>query len=387
MTLSCLSPTKRILTVDVECLTKNKGNPFTESNQIVSIHIKDGDKPTQCFFQDTFTRAIYLLEKGDIWITFNGKFDINWLRRDLGISPPPSVWDVQLAEFLFSSQLNAYPSLNDTARSYGFPLKFEKVKQLWDQGIDTDQIDRAILMEYGNYDVDLTYEVFKRQVARFEEENAKQYKLFRLHCNDLLVLADIEWNGIVYDCEASIEHANKLQDQIKQIEEKVNGYTNGVPINLNSNEHKSTLLYGGKISRTIKLPIGVFKTGARAGEPKFRNHEQVYTLPRLVEPLKGSECLKEGVFSVDEPTLLSLKPNKTAKWIIKQILDRAGLAKLCSTYLEGLPKLIEKMEWPTNKIHSTLNQCSAVTGRLSSSKPNIQNFSKEPKRFCPSRFK
>lgn len=385
MTLSCLSPTSRILTVDIECLTKNKGNPFTESNKIVSIHIKDGDKPTQCFFQDTFTRAVYLLEKGDLWITFNGKFDINWIRRTLGITPP-SVWDVQLAEFLFSSQLNAYPSLNDAAMAYGFPLKIDKVKELWEQGIDTDQIDRHILAEYGNYDVDLTYEIFKRQVARFEEENAKQYKLFRLHCNDLLVLADMEWNGIVYDCEASIEYAKKLQDQIKQIEEKVNGYTDGIPINLNSNEHKSALLYGGKISRTIKLPIGVFKTGARAGEPKFKNQEQIHTLPRLVEPLKGSECQKEGIFSVDEPTLLSLKPNKTTKWIIKQILDRARLAKLCSTYLEGLPKLIEKMEWPTNKIHSTLNQSVVVTGRLSSVKPNVQNQPKEVKQFCISRY-
>ncbi len=196
----------------------------------------------------------------------------------------------------------------------------------------------------------------------------------------------MEWNGIVYDVEASLNHAQKLQEQIDNITGKVNEFTNGIPINLNSNEHKSALLYGGTITQTVKLPIGVFKTGARVGQPKFKNHDQVFTLPRLVEPLKGSELQKEGCFSVDEPTLLSLKANKVAKWVIKQFLDRAGLTKLNSTYLEGLPKLIDKMEWTRNILHSNLNQCVVVSGRLSSTKPNVQNQPPEVKQFCVSRY-
>lgn len=376
---------KRILTVDVECTTFEKGNVFSNKNHLVSIHIKDGDEPTQCFFQDTFTRAAYLLEKGDLWITFNGKFDINWIRRTLGITPP-SVWDVQLAEFLFSCQLSKFISLNETANKYGFELKKDKVKELWDKGIDTDQIDRAILMEYGNYDVDLTYACFKEQVKQFNAEKQHQFKLFRLHCNDLLVLADIEFNGIFYDCEASLKKVEELEKEIERIDNVIREFTNGIPINLNSTYHKSVLLYGGTISQDIKLPIGEFKTGSRAGQTKYKTFEKLHTLPRLVEPLKGSELGKEGYFSTDEPTLVSLKANKTAKWVIKQLLDRAGLVKLCSTYLTGLPKLIEKMDWPKQILHTNLNQAVVVTGRLSSTKPNVQNQPPEVKQFCTTRF-
>ena len=374
---------RRILTVDCETTTKNKGNPFTLSNKIVSIHTKENEDETIAHF-DTFTDVRGLLREADLVIGFNLKFDLHWLRKTCGVVPS-RVWDCQLAEFLLNNQTNKYPSLNQAAEYYGFELKLDKVKELWDSGLDTDQIDRNILSEYGNYDVDLTYQVFLKQLERFKQ-NEQQFRLFRLHCNDLLVLQEMEYNGVIYDCAASLEHAKKLQEKITTIESELYEITNGVPINFNSNDHKSALLYGGTIVHEYRLPIGVYKTGAKTGQTRYKIHEQIFTLPKLVEPLKGSELAKEGYWSTDEPTLLSLKPTKVPKFIISKLLERAGLVKLTSTYLEGLPKLIEKMDWPIDTIHCNLNQCVAVTGRLSSTKPNMQNQPYEVKQFCITRF-
>ena len=57
-----------------------------------------------------------------------------------------------------------------------------------------------------------------------------------------------------------------------------------------------------------------------------------------------------------------------------------------TTYYQGLPKLITEMNWEYGKIHGQLNQCVARTGRLSSSKPNLQNFDSEIKNLFGSRY-
>ena len=86
------------------------------------------------------------------------------------------------------------------------------------------------------------------------------------------------------------------------------------------------------------------------------------------------------------PTLLSLKAKGKVKKIIDLLIQRSVLEKINGTYLLGLPKKREEMNWPPNKLHSTLNQCVTVTGRLSSTKPNQQNFADLAKSFCISRY-
>ena len=73
--------------------------------------------------------------------------------------------------------------------------------------------------------------------------------------------------------------------------------------------------------------------------------------------------------------------------ICRYILQHRQFSKLCSTYTESLPTLISKRD---GRIHTTYNQAATVTGRLSSSNPNLQNIpirseagSKIRKAFCP----
>jgi len=372
--------------LDVESTISAKGNPYNQRNKLVTIQLKQGNAPAVVIAADQFHEAIPILENASCVIGFNLKFDLAWIRRNLAYVPSV-VWDCQLAEFMISGQTQKYPSLQGACEKYAVGHKIDIVKtEYWEKGIDTDQIPFEVLAEYGAQDVNVTWEVFQKQIQLFSNEQQTLFKLFRLCCNDLLVLHEMEHNGIRYDTEGSLRTADELEKQVKELERKLYEFTSGVPVNFDSRDHVSCLLYGGTITEDVRLPIGVYKTGAKAGQPRYKINQVSYQLPRLVEPIKGSELKKEGFYSTDEDTLKTVKANKTAKKVIEWLLERSKIMKLKSTYLLGLPKTIDEMGWKYGMLHSNLNQCVAATGRLSSTKPNQQNLPKEAKRFCVSRY-
>ena len=370
----------------METTITNKGNPFDKTNKLVTIQLKQGNSPPIILTKEKFSDAVGILSDASCVIGSNLKFDMHWIERELGIKLS-YVWCCQLAEFIFSKQTWKYPDLGTMCINYGVQQKIDVVKKdYWDKGIDTDQIPIEILAEYGAGDVESTWQVFCKQVQKFETTQAHQFRLFRLHCNDLLVLQEMEYNGILYDIDKSLEQAETLVKQVKHLESKLYEFTGGVPINFDSRDHVSVLLYGGTIVEETRVPIGVFKTGAKAGQTRYRVVPKEYQLNAIVAPIKNSELKKEGYYSTDESTLLSLKPSATAKKVIGWLLERSKIMKLKSTYLEGLPKVIATYNWDGGMLHSNLNNCLAVTGRLSSSKPNQQNLPKEAKRHCITRY-
>ena len=78
--------------------------------------------------------------------------------------------------------------------------------------------------------------------------------------------------------------------------------------------------------------------------------------------------------------------SKEAKDLIDLLMRRAYLEKLQSTYFGGYPKLVEQYGWEQGVMHGQFNQCVAVTGRLSSSNPNLQNIAKEVKQTFRSNY-
>lgn len=374
------------MVLDVETTTHAKGSAFNQQNELVTVQLKVGESPAVVYFKEDFGKVIPILESASVIIGFNLKFDLHWIQREFGWKAD-CVWDCQLAEFIFSKQTWKYPDLKTACENYGLQTKTDVVKdEYWSKGIQTTDIPREILAEYGANDVEITYQLFLNQLQLFSDKEQAKFKLFRLHCNDLIVLQTMENHGIMYDVQASLQQSKELEKQVKHLEGKIYAFTGSIPINLDSRDHVSILLYGGTISVDTRIPIGTYKTGAKLGQPRYKIIETKYDLPRLVQPLKGSELKKEGYFATDEPTLLSLKPNATTKKLITWLLDRSKLMKLKSTYLEGLPKTIEEMGWTPNMLFSNLNQCVATTGRLSSTKPNQQNLNPEAKRYCITRF-
>lgn len=84
--------------------------------------------------------------------------------------------------------------------------------------------------------------------------------------------------------------------------------------------------------------------------------------------------------------LKGLKAKGKAKQIIDASLRLSELSKLRGTYYEGIPNKFEEYGWEDNLVHGQLNQCVAVTGRLSSSNPNLQNNPSESKECFVSRY-
>ena len=110
-----------------------------------------------------------------------------------------------------------------------------------------------------------------------------------------------------------------------------------------------------------------------AGEPELNilSPKQIGAL--LFEKLQLDPKIKPKtgvryVYPTDEDTLSALEHKHP---IINEILEYRGVKKLLSTYIDPLPTYISPV---TGKIHTTFNQALTATGRLSSSKPNLQNI-------------
>jgi len=326
-----------------------------------------------------------ILTSAELLVGFNIKFDLSWARREFGFIPTfgTRIYDCQYAEFLFSSQTWRFPDLRTSCERHGLGEKYDYIAEnYWNKGIDTCDIPEDELEEYCIQDVEITHQLYETQMKMFSNEFSGMYKLFRLHMLDLPVLLDMEWNGLKYNKEKSLKIAEENAAKIQDIEVKLNNMVD-FEIKWNSNNEKSAILYGGFVSRTIQVPIGHFKTGARAGQVKYKNVDSITEFPQLVKPLQdwGGEVNT----SVAEDVLRSLKPNKYAKKVIDLILERAKMEKLNGTYLLGLPKKLDQMGWG-DILHPSYNNCVAVTGRVASSNPNGQNIPAVGKQLCESRF-
>lgn len=384
-----------ILILDTEATgaLTNKAHPFDPRNKLCLVGFYlNGEKGQYNieYSPNPYGHRIgaiqALLNECDLLVLINAKHDLHWLRR-YGIILPKKlkVWDCQQAHFLLTNQRHTYPSMDDMAEHYGLPQKPSEVKEYWANGYDTDQIPLPLLMSYLDHDLDTTKAIYERQVVDIEK--AGLTSLMTLCCADLLVIEEMEWNGMKYDNKKSLEKAKELRSDIDECISRLDeAIGTRCIVNWESPEQLSKVLYGGTITHKTKEEAGVFKTGARVGQPRFSIRRQDYTFPQLVEPISGSETAKEGVWSVDEPTLRSLKAKGKAKAIIDLVLALAEKTKLCGTYYEGVPERFEKYQWENDILHHRLNTVVVVTGRLSSSDPNMQNQPKAAKECFISRY-
>lgn len=377
-----------IFALDTEVTTSNKGDPFDITNKFVLGGIGD-NRSYSTFSEVDITRHQVLLDKARMVVLFNAKFDLHWLRRiGFNFSVRLPIWDCQLAEFILSNQQWKYPSLEEASVLRGLGHKIDVVKeQYWANGIDTDEIPFDVLNEYLQQDVSLTYQLYEKQKELFKTpEHSGKYRLFRLQCYDLLALQQMEYNGFKYDSEGSRKEATRLEEECTKLDKYILDEYPDVSINLGSPDHISCMLYGGTIKDETRIPIGEFKSGKKIGQTRYKVLEVEYELPRLVEPLKGSELAKEGYFGTSEPVLLSLRATGKVKKVINALLERRGLEKLRNTYFNGIPDRIDEHHWSDNCVHGQLNQCVTGTGRLSATNPNQQNMTKEVKKYCVSKY-
>jgi DNA polymerase I-like protein with 3'-5' exonuclease and polymerase domains len=226
--------------------------------------------------------------------------------------------------------------------------------------------------------------VYLKQKEQFDKEPGL-YKLFKLQCLDLLILADMEYNGLVYDKELCDKRKEETMLELDTINKELQSVYKDVPINFSSGNQLSCFLYGGVIKETVKEPDGFYKTGPRKGQIKHKNVVKEHVLPQMCKPLDKSELAKEGYYATDVKTLVKLKGPFARKYV-PLLLKLSELDKLIGTYYVGLQEVNAEMDWPPGMLHGQYNQCVAATGRLSSSKPNAQNFSGRVKEIFTTRL-
>lgn len=144
------------------------------------------------------------------------------------------------------------------------------------------------------------------------------------------VLAEMEWNGIAIDLPWFSSLKQRFQTEREAVEKRIYEVA-GTEFNINSNLQLREILFG-----KLNLPV-IKKTSTGAST-------DASVLTELAE--QGHEL----------PTLL---------------MEYRELAKLESTYLDALPRLVNPK---TGRLHTSFNQTVASTGRLSSSDPNLQNI-------------
>ena len=143
------------------------------------------------------------------------------------------------------------------------------------------------------------------------------------------VLAEIERNGFLLDVEGLRALSKELEGELDRMIKSIEGLAGG-EFNINSPKQLATVLF----DKLGLKPIRKTKTG----------------------------------YSTDEDTLTQLA---TQHELPAQIVNYRGLSKLKSTYVDALPELVNP---ETKRLHTSLNQTVAATGRLSSTEPNLQNI-------------
>ena len=368
----------------------NKGNAFDARNEVCFVGL--GDKLFDIQYTDhpygeTLREIQNDIDSTDLLLFINAKFDLHHL-RNLGIKfQHKKIWDCQLVDFMLEGQTTSYPSMNSMAEKYGLPLKDDKISEYWKSGIDTKEIPEEEITEYLKHDLSTTHKIYDFQKEQVESRSKIFQRLVSLSLQDLLVLQDIEYNGFYFNEDSCNQKSIELQHTINDLRMELHDYHSIEEFNSESGDHLSALLYGGTIIIPRKELVGTYKTGDRKGEDKYGWKDYSYTLPRLFNPLPRTELKKDGYWATGEDVLRQLKcRDKAGKRVVEVILTLAKLEKIVGTYYNGLPKLRETMNWKPNMLHGNLNQVTARTGRLSSTKPNLQNISGDMKIVFETRY-
>ena len=258
----------------------------------------------------------------------NLKYDCHVLANH-GIDLQGIVGDSMLASYLLESHLSH--NLDDLCLRHFHheTIKFEDLCGKGKKQISFAEVALDRATEYGCQDADwaLRLEEFLR-----EKMNCRCLKLYQeLELPIAQILFKMERHGVLIDKEELQRQSHELGRQMLDLEEKAYK-TAGQPFNLNSPKQLQEILFH-------KLGI----------------------------PTKGVKKTPTGEFSTNEAVLEKLALDYP---LPKIILENRGLAKLKSTYTDKLPTLLDE----NGRVHTTYAQAVAVTGRLASNNPNLQNI-------------
>ncbi len=260
----------------------------------------------------------------------NIKYDYIVL-ANYGIEIQGIAFDTMIAAYLLNPATRGH-SLDRIAMTlFGYKMiAYEEVVGKGKNQVGFQEIPISEAMDYAAEDADLTYMAYLRL-----KEDLKDQGLDRLmetmEVPLITVLGDMEMMGIKVDRMALKDLSMAFETEMKALEEEIHTLA-GEPFNINSSQQLGAILF-----EKLELPV-VKKTKKKTG------------------------------YSTDVEVLTKLAETHT---LPERVLRYRTLGKLKSTYADALLQLIHPK---TQRIHTSFNQTITVTGRLSSSNPNLQNI-------------
>jgi DNA polymerase I len=260
----------------------------------------------------------------------NIKYDYQIL-LNYGIEIKNKLFDTMVAHFLIMPDMrHGMDILAETYLNYS-PVSISTLigKKGKDQ-LNMRDVDVNLIKDYAAEDADVTLQL-KNHFEPLLKENEVE-KLFNdVEVPLIKVLANIEREGINLDVPVLRDFSAQLQTDIAVVEKEIQD------------------LAGTKFNVSSPKQVG----------------EILFEYLKIVDKPKKT---KTGQYATGEDILSKLE---NAHPIVSKILDYRELVKLKSTYVDTLPLLVNEK---TKRIHTSFNQVVAVTGRLSSDNPNLQNI-------------
>lgn len=265
-------------------------------------------------------------------VAHNAKYDYIVLAR-YGLTVSPLTFDTMLAEFIVdpSSRNLGLKNLSE----YRLGEEMTHIEELIGKGkkqISMAEVAIEAVANYAAADAETTL-----RLMAIEEKELKRVEgqkiLDEIDMPLTAVLAEMEMTGALIDTKFFGEMSKELAARLNEIEKEIFGHV-GKTFNINSPQQLSDVLF---------------------------NHL------RLEPPDKGRKTTT-GFYSTSADVLDSMRGQHP---VLDFILEHRELSKLKSTYVDALPAAVDAN---TGRVHTSYSQIGAVTGRLSSNNPNLQNI-------------
>lgn len=290
----------------------------------ISIYIKDENKVYD-YKVSNILELKDIFESEDVLKCSYDLKDIYILCEEAEINPKNFMFDIRIAGYLLNSTTNQY-SISDLMNEYlEIDINVDDGKQEQLNLFDVQEEKENEQIAVYAYSIGNLHDVLEKDL----KENG-MYDLFNnIEMPVLEVLADMQYRGMYVDKNELIAYGDELKVKLDELTNKIHELA-GEEFNINSTKQLGEVLF-----EKLKLPV-IKKT-------------------------------KNG-YSTDVDTLEKLQCEHE---IIEYILEYRQLAKLNSTYIEGMIPYINKN---TGRIHSYFHQTVTATGRISSTEPNLQNI-------------
>ena len=259
----------------------------------------------------------------------NLKYDAH-IFANYGVTLQGIAFDTLLESYVLESHL---PHNMDSMAERHLGIKTIRYEEVCGKGVHQigfDQVDLATASNYAAEDADITLRLHQFLWPQIAQNPGLCYVYQQIELPAMRVLGIMESNGIKVDTALLAKQGQTVGKRLLSLETEIHQLA-GQPFNIQSPKQIGEILFG-----QLQLPV-IKKTPA-------------------------------GAPSTDEEVLQKLAEDYP---LPARILDYRSLAKLMSTYIEKLPRMVNPK---TGRVHTNFSQAVAVTGRLASSDPNLQNI-------------